>query len=203
MIHFPWQANAQQPSRVVIFRLDPLLDSGATLSPQETGKGRTGGSLYLYSPQIMASLSPQQTGKGRTGGPLYQSTPATTAVFSGPTSGTVGVPSTNFTVTINGTYAGTITPSDSGASGTFTPVTISGDGTFTYTAFAAGTKSISISASPSLTISGSPISYLATVGAAGGGGSSLSAEQMYYLALRRQRKIKDGPTVPGFRARQR
>jgi hypothetical protein len=87
------------------------------------------------------------------------SSPATTATLTGPTTGAIHYPSSNFTVTLNGSYTGTITPSDSSAGGTFTPSTLSGSGTFTYTPSTLGNISISISASPSLTYSGSPITF--------------------------------------------
>lgn len=62
---------------------------------------------------------------------------ATSYTFTGPTSGTVNVASTNFTVTPNGTSSATVTPATDG-SGSFTPGTVTFDGsaaakTFTYT----------------------------------------------------------------------
>jgi lysophospholipase L1-like esterase len=62
---------------------------------------------------------------------------ATSYAFSGPSSGTVNVASTNFTVTPNGTSSATVTPASDGA-GSFTPATVTFDGTaaaktFTYT----------------------------------------------------------------------
>lgn len=65
---------------------------------------------------------------------------ATAITLTGPSSGTVGVASTNFTVGANGTITGTITvtPNDGADGGTFTPTTVaisSGTptATFTYT----------------------------------------------------------------------
>lgn len=75
---------------------------------------------------------------------------ATATTLTGPTSGTIGVASSNFTVGANGPITGTvvITPSDSGAGGTFTPTTVSINtgsptGTFTYTPASGGNKTIS------------------------------------------------------------
>lgn len=81
---------------------------------------------------------------------------ATSATLTGPTSGYNGVASTNFTVTLDGTYTGTITPSDSSGGGSFTPSSLSYTSesttkTFTYTPGSVGSKTISISPSPSLT----------------------------------------------------
>lgn len=94
---------------------------------------------------------------------------ATTATLSGPTSGIVGVTSTNFTVSLNGIYTGTITPSDSGAGGTFSPTVLTWTSSaasqaFTYTPVEVATIPISILASPVLTISGSPISFAVLAG---------------------------------------
>lgn len=91
--------------------------------------------------------------------PFVRSSPAATATtLSGPSSGTTGVASTNFTVGANGTITGTVTvtPSDAGNGGTFTPTTVaisSGTptATFTYTPASTGSKTISISDDGGLT----------------------------------------------------
>jgi hypothetical protein len=73
-----------------------------------------------------------------------------------PSSGTVGSPSAQFKVGVNGSASGTIvvTPSDAGAGGTFTPSTVQiVDGafaTFTYTPASVGTKTISVTNNGSL-----------------------------------------------------
>lgn len=97
---------------------------------------------------------------------------ATAVTMSGPSSGTVLVASTNFTVGANGVISGTVvvTPSDSGDGGTFTPTTVSissgsPTGTFTYTPATTGVKTISTSDDGGLT-DPTPISY--TSNAAGG-----------------------------------
>jgi hypothetical protein len=104
-------------------------------------------------------------------GPGPASTDATTYVFTGPSSGSVGDPSSNFTVSIppDQTLPApvTITPSDGGAGGTFTPTsaTISNatpSADFTYTAASVGTKTISVTNDGGLT-DPADISYVASV----------------------------------------
>lgn len=92
----------------------------------------------------------------------------TTATLTGPTSGSVGLASANFTVTLSASTGSstTITPSDGGNGGTFSPATpsiASGNttATFTYTAASSGTKPISVTVSNGYTVTGSPISYVA------------------------------------------
>jgi hypothetical protein len=86
---------------------------------------------------------------------------ATGLSMTGPTSGTVGTASSNFTVAlapVGSSFAGTdtVTPSDGGAGGTFNPTSFpltqaSPSATFTYTAASSGAKTISISDSSGLT----------------------------------------------------
>ncbi len=85
-------------------------------------------------------------------------TAATATTLSGPTSGTVGVASTNFTAGANGSITGTVvvTPSDGGAGGTFTPTSVSissgtPTGTFTYTAASTSPATIGIGDNGGLT----------------------------------------------------
>lgn len=96
-----------------------------------------------------------------TGGP-------TIATLSGPSAGTVGVPSSDFTITLDhpAETAGVncvITDSVSNSEITDTPVVISNGeeiGTFTVTPGTTGNRTITLaSTSPSLTIVGSPRSY--------------------------------------------
>lgn len=82
---------------------------------------------------------------------------ATEVTISGPSSGAVGVASTNFTVGADGTITGTVvvTPSDSSGGGTFTPSSVSissgsPTGTFTYTPVSSGAKSITVTNNGSL-----------------------------------------------------
>ena len=96
---------------------------------------------------------------------------ATATTLSGPSSGTTGVASTNFTVGANGTITGTVTvtPGDAANGGTFTPTSVaisSGTptATFTYTPASTGVKTISISDNGGLTDATS-ISYTSNAGA--------------------------------------
>lgn len=96
---------------------------------------------------------------------------ATATTLSGPSSGTVSVASTDFTVGANGTITGTVTvtPGDAADGGTFTPTTVaisSGTptATFTYTPASTGVKTISISDDGGLTDAGS-LSYTSNAAA--------------------------------------
>lgn len=100
--------------------------------------------------------------------PISRSSPATAVTLTGPTSGTNGVASTDFTVGADGTITGdvVVTPSDGGDGGTFTPTTVtinsgSPTGTFTYTPASTGTKTISVTNDGGLT-NPSSISYTST-----------------------------------------
>ena len=95
---------------------------------------------------------------------------ATTYTLTGPSSGNVGVASTNFTVALVGGGAAspvTVTPSAGGGGGTFTPTTVNlttaaPSATFTYTPASIGAKTISVSNSGGLTNPGS-LTYTASV----------------------------------------
>lgn len=98
---------------------------------------------------------------------------ATATTLSGPSSGTVSVASSNFTVGANGTITGTVTvtPGDAGNGGTFTPTTVaisSGTptATFTYTPASTGVKTISISDDGGLT-DATPLNYTSNAAASG------------------------------------
>ncbi len=98
---------------------------------------------------------------------------ATATTLSGPSSGTTGVASSNFTVGANGTITGTVTvtPGDSAAGGTFTPTSVaisSGTptATFTYTPASTGVKTISISDDGGLT-DATPLGYTSNAAATG------------------------------------
>ena len=97
---------------------------------------------------------------------------ATAVTLSGPTSGAVGVASTNFTVGANGTITGTVTvtPNDSGGGGSFSPTSVSistgtPTATFTYTPATSGAKTIGVTNNGGLTAP-STITYTASGGAA-------------------------------------
>lgn len=98
---------------------------------------------------------------------------ATATTLSGPSSGTVSVASSNFTVGANGTITGTVTvtPSDGGGGGSFTPTTVAisagtPTATFTYTPASTGVKTISISDDGGLT-DATPLSYTSNAAATG------------------------------------
>jgi len=121
--------------------------------------GSATGTLAITDPSTNATTSVTVSG-----GPL-----ATSYTLTGPTSDTIGFASGNFTVTPNGLYTGTITPSDSGAGGTFSPTSLTFSSssvaqTFTYTpgVSESGSTTISTGASPSLT---APPSIVLLVGA--------------------------------------
>jgi hypothetical protein len=90
-----------------------------------------------------------------------------------PTGAMAGQASGNFTVTPNGNYTGTITPSDGGAGGTFNPASLTWAGTataktFTYTASTSGNKSITATGNPALTAPGA-ITFAAIAAASSSG----------------------------------
>ncbi len=138
-----------------------LLDGGTTCSATDAA-GATNTKVGLYS-------------SGATGDKWddFQvdtvSSGATAYTLTGPSSGQVNVASTNFTVTPNGTYTGTITPATSGT-GTFSPssLTFSGSSaaqTFTYTptTTSGSPHTVSTTSSPGLT-DPSGIAYTVSAG---------------------------------------
>ena len=81
---------------------------------------------------------------------------ATSYTVTGPSNGGIGVASTNFTVTTNGPFTGTITVTPAGAGVDTTPIDLVFDGTsttktFTVTPTEAGTVTFTVSNSGSLT----------------------------------------------------
>jgi hypothetical protein len=98
---------------------------------------------------------------------------ASAVTMTGPTTGTVSVASTNFTLGVSpngGAIAGTVivTPNDSAAGGTFTPTSVnlttgSPTGTFTYTPASTGAKTIAVTNNGGLT---NPANITYTAGAA-------------------------------------
>ena len=90
--------------------------------------------------------------------PIVTAYPRTASSYTltGPSTDTISSVSGPYTVTPDGVYTGTITPSDDGAGGTFTPSSLvfansSSPQTFTYTPASTGTLSISTTSSPSIT----------------------------------------------------
>ncbi|MES2224365.1 MAG: GDSL-type esterase/lipase family protein [Patescibacteria group bacterium] len=85
-----------------------------------------------------------------------EAVPATSYALAGPTTAFVNEATSSFTVTPDGTYTGTITPSDNGAGGSFSPTSLtfsnsSDSQTFTYTPTSFGSKTITTVSSPALT----------------------------------------------------
>jgi hypothetical protein len=115
------------------------------------------GGIYYYSINQQSGAAADQVA-------------ATAVTLSGPTSGTVSVASSNFTVGANGTITGTVvvTPAATGG-GTFTPSSVSissgsPTATFSYTPASTGSKTISVTNNGSLS---NPSSIAFTSNAAG------------------------------------
>ena len=111
------------------------------------------------------------TGTAARADPTFGGGTATALTLTGPTTGTVGAASSNFTVAANGSLSAnvTVTPSAGAGGGTFNPATLTltnaaTSGTFTYTAASAGAKTISVTNSGSLT---NPSAVTFTASAAG------------------------------------
>lgn len=111
------------------------------------------------------------TGRAITNNAVAAPVAATAIAVSGPTTGTVGVASSSFTVSANGAITGTvvITPAATGC--TFTPATVnisSGTPTATFacTAAAAGAKSITVTNNGGLT-NPTALTYTASAASAG------------------------------------
>ena len=118
-------------------------------------------------------LGPGSTGLAIAGSPISYLPTASLATLTGPPSGPILGASSPFIITLDaGAPAGGVScPVSSSVGGdtvTTSPVAISAGlttGTFTVTASGAGLRNISLNTTtPSLTIAGSPIAYLATSG---------------------------------------
>lgn len=134
---------------------------GGTFTPTTVNiSNGTPTATFTYTPSTSGAKSITVTNNGSLSNPAALTyTPTATAVtLSGPSTCTVGSPSSPFTVGANAalTSSVTVTPSDSGGGGTFSPTSVvisSGTptATFTYTAGSVGTKSISVTNNGSLT----------------------------------------------------
>ena len=132
---------------------------------------------FTFTPATVGTSTLSVTNNGGLSNPASSSyvasvSPATAVTMSGPTSGTTGAVSSNFTIEANGSITGTVvvTPSDAGAGGTFTPTSVSissgtPTGTFVYTAASNGTKTISVANNGGLS-NPSNISYTAAAATA-------------------------------------
>lgn len=134
-------------STTITFSISPVVRQGETLTLAYSGGNVTDSATPSNS---LATISNMGVTNNSTLPPL-----ATTFTFTGPTSGTVGSASSNFTVTPNSVYTGTVTPSAGAGGGSFSPASLTWTGdssakTFTYTPASAGTKTISATANPSL-----------------------------------------------------
>lgn len=165
--------------------------SGSTLvALQDFSSGNNYGVGVVYRVQTTAATLSNSTvvSNWTTAVPIAQASAsfkaaaagATTTTLTGPSSGTVGVASTNFTVGANGSITGTVTvtPSDGGAGGTFTPSSVnissgSTTATFTYTAASAGAKSITLGNNGGLSNPGTWTYTAAAAGAPTSGTASL------------------------------
>ncbi|MGZ8339139.1 MAG: fibronectin type III domain-containing protein [Telluria sp.] len=117
-----------------------------------TISGQGGGPVAVNGAQPFTIVG--VTGGGEPGGEVVA---ATAVTLSGPSTCTIGVASSNYTVNTNGTRAGSVvvTPAATGG-GTFSPTSVTlaagtAAGTFTYTAASAGAKSISVTNNGGLT----------------------------------------------------
>jgi type II secretory pathway pseudopilin PulG len=130
---------------------------------------------YVMSADQVRALSgslPQLWEPETSIGPFVGTAGAASAItLTGPSSGSVGSPSSNFTVGANGTITGTITvtPNDGGDGGTFSPTSVAisagtPTATFTYTAANAGSPTATINVTNSGGLSNpAGIAYSATV----------------------------------------
>jgi hypothetical protein len=162
-----------------------LYNSGVGRSPAEI-LAHTGLTTpdFLYGFENSGALGTDSSGnsltltKPFTVGPTQGNGPGaaapTSATLTGPTTGTAGSPSGNFTVTLDANAIGdgqAVTLASDAGGTTFAGTNVSGatlaippgqsSATFTYNRTGAGTSNLSIS-SIGLTISGSPIAYVAS-----------------------------------------
>ena len=132
---------------------------------------------FTYTPASYGAKTISVTNDGSLADPgsITYTCVASTYSLTGPSSGTVSVPSTNFTVAlpVGGVVLATVTvtPSDGGGGGTFTPTTVdlttgAPSATFTYTPGSVGTKTISVTNDGGLT---NPANLTYTVSAVASG----------------------------------
>jgi hypothetical protein len=151
-----------------------------TSSPVVIAQGSTTGT-FTVTPTTAATASvslsattPSLTLAGTPISVVATVHPSTTATLTGPTKGHPSVASPPFTVTLDypadQTY--TITPASSGSGDTCSPATLTfniGQSSHTFTVTpgsGTGSRNVTITSSPSLTCSGSPIAYLTAAGSA-------------------------------------
>jgi hypothetical protein len=147
--------------------------AGGTFTPSTVALTAAAPSAtFTYTPSTYGSRSISVTNDRGITNPAARGfiSVANAYTLSGPGSGVVGVPSTNFTVAlpVGGAVIGTVTvtPNDGGAGGTFIPSTVdlttaAPSATFTYTPASTGSKTISATNSGGLT-NPAPLTYSAT-----------------------------------------
>jgi hypothetical protein len=144
-------------------------DATLTLTLDGSGGGGGGGAILRLFPDV-GTLG-TRAGRAAWLMPVFDFTPIVdtgTLEWSGPSFGTVGIPSSNFTVTVvGGMITGTLTAtmSDAADGGTFAPTTVtitegSRSATFTYTAVSTGVKTLSLTNDGGLN-DPDPLSYTA------------------------------------------
>lgn len=148
----------------------PTVTGGGTFSPTSLSWSNTyEAKTFTYTPATTGSKLIELTNDQSLPEPTpitYTSNAsgASTFTLTGPSGGIVGVPSTVFTVTPNGSFTGSVTPSAGAGGGSFSPSSLSwindnSPKTFTYTPVTSGAKTISITNSGALT-NPSPLSYV-------------------------------------------
>jgi len=148
---------------------DLPISTSITVTPNDNGAGGTFSptsviissttptATFTYTSSSTGSKTISVTNDGGLNNPtsithvVILNIPATEVILSGPTSGSIEVASTNFTVSANGIITGnlTVTPNDNGAGGTFSPTSViisstTPTATFTYTPSSIGIKIISV-----------------------------------------------------------
>jgi hypothetical protein len=128
--------------------------AGGTFTPTSKVLTTTSPSAtFTYTPASYGAKTISTTNNGGLTDPASVTFTCLAPTYSltGPSTGDVGTPSTNFTVTLSGAVVGTVnvTPSAGGGGGTFTPASVAlttgaPSATFTYTPASAGAKTISV-----------------------------------------------------------
>ena len=184
----PTSGAVGAPSSNFTVGADDTITGTVTVTPSDSGAGGTftpttvsissgtPTATFTYTPASAGAKTISLTNSGGLSNPAgatYTASggAATAVTLAGPTAGSVGAASSNFTAAANGDITGTVTvtPSDGGAGGTFTPTSVaisSGTptATFTYTAASSGAKTISVTNSGGLS-NPAGITYTASAGA--------------------------------------
>jgi hypothetical protein len=168
----PSSGNVNAASTNFTVGADGAITGTVTVTPSDGGVGGsfsptsvaissgTPTATFTYTPSTGGVRTISVTNNGSLANPSsisYTSVSASAVTLSGPTSGSVSVASTNFTVGANGPIIGTVvvTPSDGGVGGSFVPTSVSissgsPTGTFVYTPSTTGVRTISVTNNGSL-----------------------------------------------------